>query len=149
MDNYVELEERDIKKIYDVIIENNNNLYMVVKAINDEIDIKKLVKYSLLEKKDFLTALNIVDCVNKIINAPINIRNKKDEITLLIAEYIINNKVSIREAAKEFHFSKSKVHELLRDNLKDVYLAYYNIIDIIMQYNKLESFNTDRYKDIK
>ena len=55
-----------------------------------------------------------------------------------IAEYIIENKATVRAAAKEFGISKSTVHKDLSERLKKINLGLYNQVEEVLQQNKAE-----------
>ena len=54
------------------------------------------------------------------------------------AEYIIENKTTVREAAKKFGISKSTVHIDVSERLKKVNPSLYNDVRKILDINKAE-----------
>ena len=57
--------------------------------------------------------------------------NKIKDRVILIADYIINTKATIRVAAKKFNVSKSTVHKDIKEKLvKMDYNKYLEIVDI-------------------
>ena len=61
-----------------------------------------------------------------------------DERCEKMAQYLIDNKTTVRETAKKFGISKSTVHKDLTDKLYKINLFLYNEVDKILQTNKLE-----------
>ena len=55
-----------------------------------------------------------------------------------MAQYLIDNKATVRETAKRFGISKSTVHKDLTDKLYKINLFLYNEVDKILQMNKSE-----------
>ena len=55
-----------------------------------------------------------------------------------LAEYIIENKTTVREAAKKFGISKSTVHIDVSERLKKVNPSLYNDVRKILDINKAE-----------
>jgi putative DeoR family transcriptional regulator (stage III sporulation protein D) len=55
-----------------------------------------------------------------------------------MAQYLIDNKSTVRETAKKFGISKSTVHKDLTDKLYKINLFLYNEVDKILQMNKSE-----------
>lgn len=55
-----------------------------------------------------------------------------------LAEYIIENKATVRAAAKQFGISKSTVHKDLTERLKTVNPALYREVRKLLDINKAE-----------
>lgn len=55
-----------------------------------------------------------------------------------LAEYIINNKATVRAAAKKFGISKSTVHKDLAERLKNYNMTLYTQVKDILEQNKAE-----------
>ena len=55
-----------------------------------------------------------------------------------LAEYIIENKTTVRAAAKQFNISKSTVHKDLTERLKTVSPALYHQVRELLDINKAE-----------
>ena len=61
-----------------------------------------------------------------------------EDRTLALANYIIENKCTVRKAAKQFGISKSTVHKDVSDRLKYTNLNLYNQVKKILEFNKSE-----------
>lgn len=59
-----------------------------------------------------------------------------EERALKVANYIIKNNTTVREAAKNFGVSKSTIHKDVTERLKKLNLSLYSKIKIIMEINK-------------
>lgn len=55
-----------------------------------------------------------------------------------LAEYIIENKATVRAAAKQFNISKSTVHKDLTERLRTVNPALYSEVRQVLDLNKAE-----------
>ena len=55
-----------------------------------------------------------------------------------IAKYVITHKATVRQAAEHFKMSKSNIHIILRNKLKDVNLDLYEDVIAILEKNKAE-----------
>lgn len=55
-----------------------------------------------------------------------------------LAEYIIENKATVRAAAKHFGISKSTVHKDLSERLRDYNITLYTQVKDILERNKAE-----------
>lgn len=55
-----------------------------------------------------------------------------------LAEYIIENKATVRAAAKQFGISKSTVHKDLTERLKTINPALYSEVRKLLDINKAE-----------
>lgn len=55
-----------------------------------------------------------------------------------LAEYIIENKATVRAAAKQFNISKSTVHKDLTERLETVSPALYHQVRELLDINKAE-----------
>lgn len=63
--------------------------------------------------------------------------NKKIiERVLKESKYIINNKQTVREAAKVFKVSKSTVHKDMQDRLIEIDLGLYKKVEDVFEYHK-------------
>ena len=56
----------------------------------------------------------------------------------VLAEYLIENKSTVRAAAKSFGISKSTVHKDVSYKLKDINPFLYEKVKVILDTNKLE-----------
>ncbi len=61
-----------------------------------------------------------------------------EDRTLALANYIIENKCTVRKAAKQFGISKSTVHKDVSDRLKYTNSNLYNQVKRILEINKSE-----------
>lgn len=61
-----------------------------------------------------------------------------EERAVVLAEYIIENKTTVREAAKKFGISKSTVHIDVSKRLRNLNPALYNDVRKILDINKAE-----------
>lgn len=61
-----------------------------------------------------------------------------EQRALMLAEYIIENKSTVRAAAKNFGISKSTVHIDVSQRLKKINPALYNDVRVILDINKAE-----------
>ena len=61
-----------------------------------------------------------------------------EERALELAEYIIENRATVRAAAKRFGVSKSTVHKDLSERLEDINMTLYNQVKEILEFNKSE-----------
>ena len=55
-----------------------------------------------------------------------------------LAEYIIENKTTVREAAKKFGISKSTVHKDVTEKLSKINFSLFNEVSKILEINKSE-----------
>lgn len=56
--------------------------------------------------------------------------------TVRLAEYIVENKSTVRSAAKKFGISKSTVHKDVSERLKDIDRGLFDDVRIILDENK-------------
>ena len=61
-----------------------------------------------------------------------------EERVLLLANYIIDTKCTVRAAAKEFNISKSTVHKDVTERLEEISNGLYEEVRIILDGNKAE-----------
>ena len=61
-----------------------------------------------------------------------------EERALEVGEYIIENRATVRAAAKRFGVSKSTVHKDLSERLEDINMTLYNQVKEILEFNKSE-----------
>lgn len=61
-----------------------------------------------------------------------------EDRTLEIANYIIENKCTVRKAASQFGISKSTVHKDVSDRLKYANMNLYNQVKEVLEINKSE-----------
>ena len=61
-----------------------------------------------------------------------------EERALLLGEYILENKATVRAAAKKFHISKSTVHKDVSDRLQNVNPQLYSEVRQILDINKAQ-----------
>lgn len=60
------------------------------------------------------------------------------ERVIVLAEYIIENKCTVRDAAKKFGISKSTVHKDVTERLHKINIDLYNRVQPILAINKAE-----------
>lgn len=61
-----------------------------------------------------------------------------DERVIEIAEYIVENRETVRGAAKHFGCSKSTVHKYMTDRLEMIQPALYESVRKVLDFNKAE-----------
>lgn len=61
-----------------------------------------------------------------------------EERTIELAKYIIDNKCTVRDAAKQFGISKSTVHKDVTQRLKKLNLSLYDDVALVLLENKRE-----------
>ena len=61
-----------------------------------------------------------------------------EERVLLLANYIIETKCTVRTAAKQFNISKSTVHKDVTERLEEISLGLFEEVRIILDDNKAE-----------
>ena len=64
--------------------------------------------------------------------------NSVEERAALLGEYIIENKATVRSAAKKFHISKSTVHKDVSERLRTVNPQMYRQVRVVLDVNKSE-----------
>ena len=65
-------------------------------------------------------------------------RNEVESRATVLGEYIIENKATVRAAAKKFHISKSTVHKDVSDRLQTVNPQLYSEVRRILDINKAQ-----------
>lgn len=65
-------------------------------------------------------------------------RNEVESRATVLGEYIIENKATVRAAAKKFHISKSTVHKDVSDRLQTVNPQLYSEVRQILDINKAQ-----------
>ena len=65
-------------------------------------------------------------------------RTNIEERALELAEYIIENRATVRAAARQFGVSKSTVHKDLSERLEAIDRSLYNQVKEVLEYNKAE-----------
>lgn len=65
-------------------------------------------------------------------------RTNIEERACELAEYIIDNRATVRSAAKKFGISKSTVHKDLSERLEHIDKALYVRVKAILEFNKSE-----------
>ncbi len=60
------------------------------------------------------------------------------ERPVILGEYIIEHKATVRQAAREFGISKSTVHKDVSERLKKVKPSLYKEVKIVLDINKQE-----------
>lgn len=55
-----------------------------------------------------------------------------------LGEYIVENKATVRSAAKKFGVSKSTVHKDVSERLKDINISLYKEVKNILKINKAQ-----------
>ena len=66
------------------------------------------------------------------------LRTNIEERALELAEYIIENRATVRAAARQFGVSKSTVHKDLSERLENIDLTLYNKVKEVLEFNKSE-----------
>ena len=61
-----------------------------------------------------------------------------EERTCRLAEWIIENKATVRAAAAQFGVSKSTVHKDMTERLKDIDRLRYEKVRLVLEQNKAE-----------
>ena len=61
-----------------------------------------------------------------------------DRRTVILGEYIVENKATVRDAAKSFGISKSTVHKDLTERLPRVNPGLYKQVRLLLDINKAE-----------
>lgn len=61
-----------------------------------------------------------------------------EERAILLGEYILENKATVRAAAKEFHVSKSTVHMDVSTRLKKINPSLYRDVKEVLEVNKAQ-----------
>ena len=61
-----------------------------------------------------------------------------EERAILLAEYIVCNNATVRQAAKEFGISKSTVHKDVTSRLERISLVLFNDCRKVLELNKAE-----------
>jgi len=78
-----------------------------------------------------------------------------EERAISLADYIIENKATVRQAAKKFCVSKSTVHKDVTDRLRAISRIRYNKVKKILEINKAQrhlrggAATKEKYKNIK
>ena len=61
-----------------------------------------------------------------------------EERAITLGEYILENKATVRAAAKEFHISKSTVHKDVAERLKHIEPQLYREVKKVLDVNKAQ-----------
>ena len=135
------------------IIEEYLNNWFTYKELAQYLCITEDRIKNILENKELVSSLYDVKKFYKISKHRLNIYrfynnytldrefNYSDKKIIQIAEYIIQNNCSVREAAVHFDIGKTTVYDYMNEKLPDISIVLYKqIFDIFME-NK--SFNTD------
>ena len=61
-----------------------------------------------------------------------------EERAIVLGEYILENKTTVRAAARRFHISKSTVHKDVSDRLKAVNPSLYGQVREVLEVNKAQ-----------
>ena len=61
-----------------------------------------------------------------------------EERAITLGEYILENKATVRAAAKEFHISKSTVHKYVAERLKHIEPQLYREVKKVLDVNKAQ-----------
>lgn len=67
-----------------------------------------------------------------------NVKGAVEERAIELGEYIIENKATVRAAAKKFHVSKSTVHKDVADRLKTLNPQLYGEVKLVLDVNKAQ-----------
>lgn len=63
---------------------------------------------------------------------------KDQERAIILGEYIIKNKATVRTTAKQFGISKSTVHKDVSEKLKKIHPHLYRLVKEVLEENKRE-----------
>ena len=72
------------------------------------------------------------------IHGGLDMREYIEERTVELAQYIVENKATVRAAAKKFGISKSTVHKDVTERLKGINLSLAQEVKMILEENKAE-----------
>lgn len=61
-----------------------------------------------------------------------------EERAIELGEYILENKATVRAAAKKFHISKSTVHKDVSDRLREINPPLYGKVREVLEVNKAQ-----------
>ncbi len=61
-----------------------------------------------------------------------------DERAVELGEYILENKATVRAAAKRFHISKSTVHKDVSERLREINPHLYGQVRSVLEVNKAQ-----------
>ncbi len=61
-----------------------------------------------------------------------------DERAVELGEYILENRATVRAAAKKFHISKSTVHKDVSERLRDINPHLYGQVRSVLEVNKAQ-----------
>lgn len=78
----------------------------------------------------------IIHISYKTINGGIYVKGNPEERAILLAEYIIENKSTVRKAAQVFHISKSTIHKDVTTKLKKINPSLAKQVSQILAINK-------------
>lgn len=73
-------------------------------------------------------------------------QNVEDRAAML-GEYIVENKATVRRAAKQFGVSKSTVHKDVAERLRSVDMGLYKEVSSVLAVNKAQRHIPRRYGD--
>lgn len=79
-----------------------------------------------------------IDNHDKEIQGVVFLRNNIEERACELAQYIIENKSTVRAAAKQFNVSKSTVHKDLTERLERINRSLYLQVKEVLEINKAE-----------
>lgn len=65
-------------------------------------------------------------------------KDKPDDREIKLGQYIIENKSTVRAAARKFGISKSTVHKDVSEKLPKTHPKLYNEVKKVLEYNKQE-----------
>lgn len=136
---------------------------IIEEYLNNWFTYDELAEYLCIEKQEVIDVLDhyctLDDKLNKkVANHRRNIQKYYDTIDenvpmatlenrLELANYIIENKCSVREVAKEFGLGKSTVHDYIQKKLPDISIKHYKAVFDILMENK--SFSTNNKKVVE
>ena len=136
---------------------------IIEEYLNNWFTYDELAEYLCIEKQEVIDVLDhyctLDDKLNKkVANHRRNIQKYYDTIDenvpmatlenrLGLANYIIENKCSVREVAKEFGLGKSTVHDYIQKKLPDISIKHYKAVFDILMENK--SFSTNNKKVVE
>ena len=67
-----------------------------------------------------------------------SMKGEVEERAITLGEYILENKATVRAAAKEFHISKSTVHKDVAERLKHIEPQLYREVKKVLDVNKAQ-----------
>lgn len=130
---------------------------IIEEYLNNWFTYDELAEYLCIDKKEVMDVLDHYCTLDDKLNKKVtkhrrNIQKYYDTIDdnvpmatldnrLELANYIIDNRCSVREAAREFELGKTTVHDYIQKKLPDISIKHYKAVFDVLMENK--SFSTD------